>query len=206
VACRVLNSSRSGYYDWLGRPEPPRDLRNKELLKVIREIHADSRGSYGSPRVHAELRLGSGMEVNRKRVERLMREAGIQGIYRRRGRRNLVNQATEEDLVRRQFTVAAPDRLWLTDITEHPAGDGKVYCAAVMDAYSRRIIGWSIDQRRDTDLVVSAPAMAVTRRRPDGDSAILHSGHGTQYTSWAFGESAPRGRASRLHGNRRRLL
>ena len=149
---------------------------------MIRGIHADSRGSYGSPRVHAELRLGLGLEVNRKRVERLMREAGIQGIYRRKGRRNLVNAATEEDLVKRQFTVTAPDRLWLTDITEHPTAEGKIYCAAVMDAYSRRIIGWSIDKRQDTDLVVSALAMAVTRRQPDGNSTILHSDHGTQYT------------------------
>jgi putative transposase len=189
VACRVLKTSRSGYYDWLGRPEPPRELRNKELMKVIREIHAESRGSYGSPRVHAELRLGMGTEVNRKRAGRLMREAGIQGIYRRKGRRNLVNQATGEDLVRRQFTMQAPDRLWLTDITEHPARDGKVYCAAVMDAYSRRIIGWSIDKKQDTDLVVSALAMAVTRR-PGGDSTILHSDHGSQYTSWASGNGS----------------
>ena len=156
VACRVLNISRSGYYDWLGRPESPRELRNKELTENDQGNPRDSRGSYGSPRVHAELRLGLGMEVNRKRVERLMREAGIQGIYRRKGRRNLVNAATEEDLVHRQFTAEAPDRLWLTDITEHPTGEGKVYCAAVMDAYSRRIIGWSIDKRQDTDLVVDA--------------------------------------------------
>jgi putative transposase len=188
VACRVLNISRSGFYDWLGRPEPLRELRNRELMKIIREIHAGSRGSYGSPRIHAELRLGNGMQVNRKRVERLMREAGLQGIYRRKGRRNLVNAATEEDLVRRQFTAAAPDRLWLTDITEHPAADGKLYCAAVMDAYSRRIIGWSIDKRQDTDLVVGALAMAVARRQPGGDSTILHSDHGAQYTSWAFGK------------------
>ena len=177
MACRVLNISRSGFYDWLGRPEPPRELRNKELVKIIREIHAESRGSYGSPRVHAELRLGKDMQVNRKRVERLMREEGLQGIYRRRGRRNLVNAATEEDLVRRQFTADASDRLWLTDITEHPAADGKPYCAAVMDAYSRRIIGWSIDKQQDTDLVVGALAMAVTRRQPGGDSTILHSDH-----------------------------
>ena len=188
MACRVLNISRSGFYDWLGRPEPLRELRNRELMKIIREIHAGSRGSYGSPRVHAELRLGNGMQVNRKRVERLMREEGLQGIYRRKGRRNLVNAATEEDLVRRQFTAQAPDRLWLTDITEHPAADGKLYCAAVMDAYSRRITGWSIDKRQDTDLVVGALAMAVTRRQPGGDSTILHSDHGAQYTSWAFGK------------------
>ena len=117
--------------------------------------------------MHAELTLGLGKAVNRKRVARLMREAGLQGIYRRRGRRNLVNAATEEDLVHRQFTVAAPDRLWLTDITEHPTGEGKLYCAAVMDAYSRRIIGWSIDTRQTPSLVVDALGMAVTRRTPD---------------------------------------
>ncbi|GGU90272.1 transposase [Actinomadura cremea] len=183
-----MNVSTSGYYDWLGRPEPPRALRNQELMKMIREIHADSRGSYGSPRVHAELTLGLGERVNRKRVERLMRHAGLQGVYRRRGRRNPVHQATEEDLVQRRFVVAGPDRLWLTDITEHPTEEGKLYCAAVMDAYSRRIIGWSIDSRQDTDLVVNALAMAVTRRNPPAGSTILHSDHGTQYTSWAFGK------------------
>jgi putative transposase len=188
VACRVLNVSTSGYYDWLGRPEPPRELRNKELTKMIHRIHAESRGSYGSPRVHAELTLGLGEKVNRKRVERLMRAAGLQGAYRRRGRRNLVNQATEEDLVQRRFDVGAPDVLWVTDITEHPSREGKVYCAAVMDAYSRRVIGWSIDARQDTDLVVGALSMAVARRNPDRQSTILHSDHGTQYTSWAFGK------------------
>ncbi|NRQ40907.1 IS3 family transposase [Nonomuraea sp. NN258] len=188
VACRVLQVSTSGYYEWLGRPEPPRELRNKELTKMIRQIHADSRGSYGSPRVHAELTLGLGEKVNRKRVERLMRAAGLQGVYRRKARRDLVTQATEEDLVQRRFDVEAPDRLWLTDITEHPTGEGKVYCAAVMDAYSRRVIGWSIDARQDTNLVVNALAMAVARRKPDARSTILHSDHGTQYTSWAFGK------------------
>ncbi|WP_182907518.1 IS3 family transposase, partial [Microbispora sp. H13382] len=188
VACRVLNVSTSGYYDWRGRPEPPRQLRNEELTKMIHRIHAESRGSYGSPRVHAELTLGLGEKVNRKRVERLMRAAGLQGVYRRKGRRNLVNQATEEDLVQRRFTVEAPDVLWLTDIIEHPSREGRLFCAAVMDAYSRRIIGWSIDSRQDTDLVVGALAMAVARRNPNRESTILHSDHGTQYTSWAFGK------------------
>lgn len=93
----MLDISRSGFYAWLGRPEPARELRNKEVLKLITEIHAESRGSYGAPRVHAELRLGKGIEVNRKRVERLMREAGLQGVYRRRGHRNLVDTATSEE-------------------------------------------------------------------------------------------------------------
>jgi putative transposase len=188
VACRVLKTSRSGYYDWAARPESARETENRQLVKMIREIHEESRFSYGSPRVTAELRLGLGLAVNRKRVERLMREHGIQGIYRRRGRKNLINVATEDDLVKRQFTVDAPDVLWLTDITEHPTAEGKLYCAAVMDAFPRKIIGWSMDKRQDTHLVVNALAMAVTRRQPEADSTILHSDHGTQYTSWAFGK------------------
>jgi putative transposase len=188
VACRVLKTSRSGYYDWAARPESARETENRQLVKMIREIHEESRFSYGSPRVTAELRIGLGLAVNRKRVERLMREHGIQGIYRRRGRKNLVNAATEDDLVKRQFTVDAPDVLWLTDITEHPTAEGKLYCAAVMDAFPRKIIGWSMDKRQDTNLVVNALAMAVTRRQPEADSTILHSDHGTQYTSWAFGK------------------
>ena len=129
-----------------------------------------------------------GLAVNRKRVERLMRDNGIQGAYRRKGRRNLVNAATEEDLVRRAFTAEAPDRLWVSDITEHGTEEGKVYCAAVMDAYSRRIIGHSIDLRQRTPLVVDAMAMAVVRRDPKYQETILHSDHGTQYTSLAYGK------------------
>ena len=188
VACRLLGVSRSGYYEWKGRPESARESADKDLLKLIERIHAESRGSYGSPRVAAELRLGIGMDVNRKRVERLMRQAGIQGIYRRRGRKNLVNAATEEDLVKRAFTADWPDALWLTDITEHPTGEGKLYCAAVMAVFSRKIIGWSIAARQDTELVVSALSMAVMRRQPEKGKTILHSDHGAQYTAWAFGK------------------
>ena len=188
MACRVLDVSRSGYKDWKGRPLSIREQQNNDLLKKVKEIHATSRLSYGSPRVHAELTLGMGLAVNRKRVERLMRDNGIQGAYRRKGRRNLVNAATEEDLVRRAFTAEAPDRLWVSDITEHGTEEGKVYCAAVMDAYSRRIIGHSIDLRQRTPLVVDAMAMAVVRRDPKYQETILHSDHGTQYTSLAYGK------------------
>lgn len=155
---------------------------------MIHEIHAESRESYGWPRVHAELTLGLGEPVNRKRVERLMREAGLQGIYRRKQRRMPGGEATEDDLVHRRFTVEAPDRLWCTDITEHPTQEGKLYCAAVLDAYSRRIIGWSIGNQQTTELVTDALGMAILRRQPEPDSTILHSDHGTQYTSWAFGK------------------
>ena len=158
------------------------------LLKQIKEIQADSRKSYGWPRVHAELTLGLGLTVNRKRVARIMRQAGIQGLYRRKHRRNPVNTATEDDLVHRVFTVAAPNRLWLTDITEHPTADGTVYCAAVIDAYSRRVIGWSIAEHIRTELVLDALGIAVIRRSPPEGETILHSDHGTQYTSWAFGQ------------------
>lgn len=157
-------------------------------MKLIAGIHTESHGTCGWPRVHAELVLGLGETVNRKRAARLMRQAGLQGIHRRKGRKNLVNQATGEDLVSRQFAVSELDRLWLTGITEHPTAEGKLYCAAVMDACSRRITGWSIDARQETSLVVDAPGMAILRRRPAGKQTILHPDHGTQYTSWAFGK------------------
>ena len=161
------------------------------LVKYIEQIHADSRGTYGSPRVHAELTLGRGIPVNRKRVERLMRQAGIQGLYRRKRSWTTVRDPAAEpapDLVNRHFTVDGPDRLWITDITEHPTEEGKVYCAAVMDAYSRLIIGWSINSHMRTELVTGALGMAIMRRKPGNDSTILHSDHGSQYTSWAFGQ------------------
>jgi putative transposase len=188
VACRILGVSRSGYYDWLGRPPSAREEANTLLLKHIKEVHEDSRKTYGWPRVHAELTLGRGLAVNHKRVARLMREAGIQGLYRRRYRRGPTGPATEEDLVKRNFTVEATDLLWLTDITEHPTKEGKLYCAAVMDAYSRRIIGWSIAHHMRTELVIDALGMATLRRRPEDGATILHSDHGTQYTAWAFGQ------------------
>jgi putative transposase len=195
VACRVLNVSRSGYYDWIGRPDSPRVQENALLLKQIKQIHADSRGTYGSPRVHAELTLGLGLPVNLKRVARLMRAAGIQGLYRRRRRCCTVRDPDAKpsaDLVNRNFTVDEPNRLWITDITEHPTTEGKLYCAAVMDAYSRLIVGWSIAGHMRTELVTDALGMAIVRRQPDkradGKSTILHSDHGAQYTSWAFGQ------------------
>ena len=187
--------SRSGYYDWLGRPDSLRAQENELLLKQIRDIHKESRFTYGSPRVHAELTLGLGLPVNLKRVARLMREAGIQGLYRRRRRGCTVRDPDAQacpDLVNRDFTADEPNRLWITDITEHPTGEGKVYCAAVMDVYSRLIVGWSIAEHMRTELVTDALGMAIVRRRPDKQSpdagTIMHSDHGSQYTSWAFGQ------------------
>jgi putative transposase len=158
--------SRSGYYDWLGHPPSARDEANSLLLKHIQDVHAESRGTYGWPRVHAELTLGLGLPVNHKRVARLMRQAGLQGLYRRRYRRGPTGPATEDDLVQRRFTVEAPNRLWLTDITEHPTREGKLYCAAVMDAYARLIVGWSIADHMRTELVVDALARGHTSPAP----------------------------------------
>jgi len=188
VACRVLGVSRSGYYQWLNRPVSARQRDNELLSKYIAEIHAESRGTYGWPRVHAELTLGLGLAVNHKRVRRLMRLAGLQGVHQRRRRRDQSAEASEDDLVHRQFSVDAPDRLWLTNITEHRTAQGKVYCAAVVDAFSRRVIGWSIAAHMRTDLVSEALGMALLRRNPAGDATVVHSDHGAQYTSWAFGQ------------------
>ena len=191
MACRVLNVSRSGYYDWLGRPRSQRDQENELLVKHIERIHVESRRTYGSPRIHAELRIGLGLPVNLKRVARLMRQAGIQGLYRRRRHGCTVRDPDarpSSDLVNRNFAVTEPNRLWITDITEHPTGEGKIYCAAVMDAYSRLIIGWSIAGHMRTELVTDALGMAIIRRQPEQNRTILHSDHGSQYTSWAFGQ------------------
>ncbi len=144
VACRVLRVSASGYYEWCGRPPSLRAVADEALSVQIREIHAGSRATYGVPRVHAELRLGCGVRCGRKRIARLMRIAGLHGIYVRRRRRSFPAPPVHDDLVRRRFVADAPDRLWLTDITEHPTREGKVYLAAVLDVYARRIVGWPI--------------------------------------------------------------
>lgn len=191
VACRLLGVSRQGYYDWCSRPVSQRDKDNEVLGKQIEQVHSDSGGTYGSPRVHAELVLGLGLEVNEKRVARLMREAGLQGLYRRRRRGCTIADPSAQpsaDLVNRQFVAGAPDLLWITDITEHPTREGKVYCAAVMDLFSRRIVGWSITSHMRTELVLDALGMAMLRRQPEGDATIFHSDRGSQYTAWAVGQ------------------
>jgi transposase InsO family protein len=202
VACRVLRVSTSGYYEWRGRPPSRRSLADAALTVQIREIHARSRGTYGVPRVHAELRLGRGLRCGRKRVARLMRCERLHGIYRRRGKHARPAPAVHDDLVQRRFQADAPNRLWLTDITEHPTREGKVYCAAVLDVYSRRIVGWSIADHLRAELVVDALEMARWRRRPPVGQTVLHSDRGSQYTSWSFGH---RLRAAGLLGSMGRV-
>jgi len=187
VVCRVLQVSPSGFYEWANRAASARTLEDAHLVNVIRDIHADSRGTYGSARVHAELRMGLGIRVGRKRVERLMREHRIVGVHRRKFRRGRPDPAVHADLVKRDFTADAPDRLWVTDITQHRTGEGWVYCAVVLDVFSRRVVGWSIADHLRTELVVDALEMARWRRKPTPGSTVIHSDRGTQYTSWLFG-------------------
>jgi transposase InsO family protein len=189
VMCRVLGVTPSGFHAWCGRPPSERSLADAALTATIRAIHAESRGTYGSPRVHAELRLGHGVACGRSRVERLMAAAGLVGVHRRRrhGCTRRDDTATSaEDLVKRVFGVTGRDRLWLADITEHHTWEGKVYLAVVIDAFSRRVVGWSIADHLRAELVCDALDMAVWTRRP-GAGAIHHSDHGCQYTSYAFG-------------------
>jgi transposase InsO family protein len=141
-ACRVLGVSVSGYYEWLNRAPSARALRHAWLTDLIIRVHSESRGIYGVRRVHAELTLGLGVAVGRQAVEGLMRRANLQGISGRPRYRRVPNVATAADRVQRQFGREGRDQLWVTDITEHPTREGKVYCAVVLDAFSRRVVGW----------------------------------------------------------------
>jgi putative transposase len=190
ACCRVMGVSPSAFYAWRAAPVSDRDWADAQLTNTIFDIHAMSRRSYGSPRVHAELVLGRGERCGRKRVERLMAQAHIAGIRRRRNRgctRANPDATPTEDLVNRNFKPTAPDRLWCMDVTEHPTGEGKVYLAVVLDAFSRRVVGWSIADHIRAELVVDAVQMAIWRRRPPAGQTVAHSDHGAQYTSWAFG-------------------
>lgn len=187
VACRVLKVSESGYHAARSRPPSRRETADKALTATLHEIHRDSRGTYGVRRVHAELRLGRHLAVGHGRVERLMRQAGLQGVHHRRWRRSGGSRlpAPFQDHVQRQFVADRPDKLWVTDITQHRTGEGWVYCAAVIDVFSRRCVGWSIADHLRTELVLDAVDMARIRRRPEG--TVLHSDRGAQFTSWLFG-------------------
>jgi putative transposase len=184
----VLGVSRSGFHGWLARPASGRALRDAELVERIRRIHADSRGTYGAPRVHAELRF-QGVRVGRKRVERLMRSAGLSGLVKRRRGRTTVRVPgvrVADDLVRREFRPTAPDRLWVADISYLRTWEGWLYLAVVVDCYSRRVVGWSLQDHLRAELVVDALEYAVARRRPQ-PGLVHHSDRGSQYVSLVFG-------------------
>ena len=186
--CRVLGVSPSGYYAWRERPLSTRARVDVKLSAEIQAIHRESRGTYGVPRIHAEL-ADRGMPIGRKRVARLMRGAGLQGVSRRKTFRTTVRDETARpapDLVARQFTAAGPDQLWVADITYVPTWAGFLYLAVVVDAWSRRVIGWAMEAHLRTELVLAALNMAVAQRRPA--DVIHHSDQGCQYTSVAFGK------------------
>jgi putative transposase len=190
TCCRVMEVSTSGFSAWREHPVSDKDLDDAYLANTIVEMHALSRGTYGAPRVHAELRLGQGVLCSKNRVERLMRVAGVRGLHRRRRggcTRRSPDAVPSEDLVERDFDPEEPDRLWMMDVTEHPTLEGKVYLAVVLDAFSRMVIGWSIADHLRSELVVDALQMALWRRRPPQGQTIAHSDHGSTYTSWAFG-------------------
>lgn len=187
--CRVLGVSTSGYYAWRKRGLSARARQDAELTEQIRRIHQASRGIYGAPRIHAELALGLGIRCSKKRVARLMRQAGLMGVHRRRPwgctRRDPARDPYP-DLVQRTFTATAPNRLWVGDMTQHRTDEGWLYLAVVIDAFSRLVVGWAMGERPVADLVVAAVNMAVRNRRPAAE-LIHHSDHGTQYTSLLFG-------------------
>jgi putative transposase len=187
--CGRLGISKAGYYAWKHRPPADRAVADARITKLIHQIHAGSRGTYGAPRVHAELADEHGIRCGRKRVARLMRIANLRGVCRRRRvkttRRDDQAQPSD-DLVRRQFNADQPNALWIADITYLPTWQGFLYLAVVIDAYSRKVVGWSMANHLRTELVLDALEMALWNRRP-GPGVIHHSDHGCQYTSLAFG-------------------
>jgi putative transposase len=184
---RTLGVSRSGYYAHHSRPPCARSVADDALGNRIANIHEVSKETYGAPRIHAEL-ADEGVSVGRKRVERLMKAKGLRGVSRRKfvvttQRDPRVRPAS--DLVDRNFYADAPNVLWVADITYVPTWTGFLYLAVVLDAYSRRIIGWAMCNTQQAQLVIDAVNMAITQRKPD--SVIHHSDQGSQYTSVAFG-------------------
>jgi len=188
ITCRVLGVSPGGYYARLKRPPSARAFANAELSAQIAEIHRRSRATYGAPRIQVEL-AEHGIRVGIKRVARLMRAAGLRGVSRRNWIVTTVRDRQARpapDLVERNFTATAPNRLWVADITYIPTWAGFLYLAVVLDVFSRRIVGWAMETYLRTELVLKALDMALGQRRAAG--VIHHSDQGTQYTSLAFGK------------------
>jgi len=208
--CRVLKVSRSGYYAWRNRPPSKRAVEDERLCELIKEAHKRSYGTYGSPRIHAELRFQHGVRCSRKRVERLMRQLGLQGIHRRRNSRPGGPEKLHpifDDLVLREFTANGPNQLWVADITQHWTLEGWLYLAVAIDVFAGTVVGWSMSERINTNLVISALEMAVHNRQPE-PGIIHHSDQGRQYTALAFGRHLERsgvlgsmGRVGSAHDN-----
>jgi putative transposase len=203
LACQLLGVSRSGYYEWATRAPSDRELTDAWLTEKIREIHAANRSVYGAPRIHAELRIEHGVNVGRKRVERLMQAAAISGlVVRKRGRTTIAVQGVQvaDDLVKRQFRPDRPDVLWIADFSYLRTWEGWLYLAAVQDAFSRLIVGWCMADHMREELVIDALRMALRRRRPD-PGLIHHSDHGSQYVSLGFGQACQQAGIARSMGS-----
>lgn len=193
LLCRVTGVSRGGFYAWRSRPPSARAIADEALAAQIAQIHDQTLGIYGAPRIHAELRLGHGVSVGKKRVARIMRTLGIFGASgRRAGPRTTTRdpaRASAPDLVDRGFARSEPNRLWVCDIKYVQTGQGFLFLAAVQDVFSRRIVGWSMRDDLRTELVLDALGMAVTQRNtPTG--LVAHSDHGSQYASLLYGTYA----------------
>ena len=192
VMCRVFGVNRTGFHNWERRAPSDRALEDAWLSERIKQIHDASRGVYGAPRIHAELRMEHNIRVGRKRVARLMKAAAISGVRPRKRWKTTIRVPAVEpatDLVERQFRPTSPNLVWVADITLLRTGEGWLYLAAVQDAYSRQIVGWSMATHMRSTLVVDALKMALARRRP-GPGLIHHSDQGSQYVSLAFGRAA----------------
>ena len=187
LMCEVLAVSRSGYYAWASRPESARAVADQALSVEIRAAHAASRGRYGSPRVHAELRA-HGRRVGRKRVARLMRGMGL-AVRRRRRFRHTTDSAhafpVAPNLLARDFQAAAPNRVWLADITYIWTAEGWLYLAVVLDLFSRRVVGWAMDAHLGHELALAALDMAIARQRPAA-GLLHHSDRGVQYAAHGY--------------------
>ena len=187
LMCRVLQVSRAGYYAWCQRPAAPRTLKDQTLALEVATIHRESRGRYGSPRVHAELRE-RGQCTGRKRVARLMRAAGLYGRERRRFRHTTDSghgMAIKGNLLARRFAVLAPNTSWVTDITYLWTLDGWLYLAVILDLFSRRVVGWALSERLERGVALDALKMALQNRQPP-QGLLHHSDRGSQYASHEY--------------------
>jgi putative transposase len=181
LMCAVLDVSASGYYAWRQRPESGRAAADRELLTEVRRVHANSRRRYGSPRVHAVLR-SEGKRVGRNRIARLMHRNGIRARQKRRFRKTTDSSHTfplAPNLLARQFTAAAPNKIWLADITYVPTLEGWLYLAIVLDMFSRKVVGWAMSDTMPQELTLAALRMAITNRQP-GPGLLHHSDRGSQ--------------------------
>jgi len=188
--CQVLNVSRSGYYSWLNKEPSQQQRTNKQLKLKIAKIYWQNKGRYGSPRIHRKLKK-DGYHYNIKRIERLMKIMGLKAIQKRKFKRTTNSDhdlPLKKNLLNRNFTVTQPNKVWVSDITYIPTQEGWLYLTVVIDLYSRKVVGWSMNNRMTKNLVIKALEMAIQNRKPS-KGLIFHSDRGSQYASHEFQKS-----------------